>query len=251
MGVSFFITFVVKKKTLKSPTMNTTFNFEGESFTENIPVNKGEKKLQKLKSKLPVPVPVDREIKLDETKVLVSFTDTRGVITYCNDDFVDVSGYEEYELAGAQHNIVRHPDMPRMVFKFMWDRIEKKENIIAIVKNMSKTGRYYWVMTDFVIKEDNAGNVTGYKAYRKPAPRKAIEAVTPLYQKLRRMEDASGMEAAEKYLLDFFDAQNTNYDDFIENLLISELPKETVSNETIKPITKTERKSFFKRLFGY
>jgi len=199
------------------------------------------------------PIPVDREIKLDNSKVLLSITDTRGIISYCNEDFVEVSGYEEYELAGAAHNIVRHPDMPRVVFKLMWNRIQNKNNIIAIVKNMAKTGRYYWVMTDFVIKEDKDGNITGYKAYRKPAPKKAIEAVIPLYKKLREIEDNRGMEAAENFLIGFFDGENTTYDDFIENLIIDNIQPDISPNEvnTEKPVNKAERKSFFKRMFGY
>ena len=213
-------------------------------------VNENSKRAPKLQA----PTPVDREIKLDNNKVLLSITDTKGIIGYCNDDFVEVSGYEEYELAGAAHNIIRHPDMPRVVFKLMWNRIENKENIIAIVKNMAKTGRYYWVMTDFVIKEDENGNITGYKAYRKPAPRKAIEAVIPLYKKLREIEDAKGMEAAENFLIGFFDGNDTTYDDFIENLILDNIQPDIFPEkeiEVVKPITKVERKSFFKRMFGY
>jgi len=210
--------------------------------------------ITKRKPRIALPEPVDREISIRNDQVLLSITDTKGVIEYCNEDFVEISGYEEYELAGAAHNIVRHPDMPRVVFKLMWNRIQSKQNIIAVVKNMAKTGRYYWVITDFVIKEDNEGNIIGYKAYRKPAPRKAIEALIPLYKKLRAIEDANGMESAERFLNGFFDGKNTNYDDFIENLIIENMQSEIMNTamvENAKPISKTERKSFFKRIFGY
>jgi PAS domain S-box-containing protein len=195
------------------------------------------------------PSPIDKEIMLDDKKVLLSITDTKGVIEYCNEDFVEVCGYEEYELAGAPHNIVRHPDMPKVVFKLMWDRLDKEENIIAIVKNMSKTGRYYWVMTDFVIRKDDEGNVSGYKAFRKPAPRKAIEAVIPFYKKLREIEEARGMEAAEKFFHGFLDGENTNYDDFIQNLIIDNIKPEFISKEVSKPVTKASKASFFRRIF--
>ncbi len=209
---------------------------------------------QKRKPRMMRPTPVDKEIVLDNDKVLLSITDAKGVIEYCNEDFVAVSGYEEHELSNAAHSIVRHPDMPRVVFKLMWTRIQNKQNIIAVVKNLAKTGRYYWVITDFVIKEDKEGNIIGYKAYRKPAPRKAIEAVIPLYRKLRNIEDTNGVEASERFLNGFFEGKNTNYDDFIEKLIIDNLELDTVvdnENEIEKPITKMERKSFFKRLFGY
>ena len=207
------------------------------------------------------PTPVDREIMIGEDKILLSITDARGVIEYCNEDFVEVSGYEEYELAGSPHNIVRHPDMPRVIFKMMWERIQNKQNIIAVVKNLSKTGRYYWVVTDFVVKEDKNGHIVGYKAFRKPAPRKAIETVIPLYKKLQELENVRGIEAAEKFLNGFFDSEDTTYDDFIENLIIDTIEPEVVSEgeivreeivreEIIRPVTKIERKSFFKRLFG-
>ncbi len=208
----------------------------------------------KRKPRLARPTPIDREITIRSDSVLLSITDTKGVIEYCNEAFVEVSGYEEYELAGSGHNIVRHPDMPRVVFKLMWDRIQSKKNIIAVVKNLAKTGRYYWVITDFVIKEDEEGNITGYKAYRKPAPRKAIEAVIPLYKKLRGIEDAKGMIAAENFLFGYLEENNTNYDDFIENLIIDNIEPEVVqedaSEEIVKPKTKAEKKSFFRRLFG-
>lgn len=207
--------------------------------------------IEKRKPSIARPTPVDREVVIGENQVLLSITDTKGVIEYCNEAFVESSGYEEYELAGSGHNIVRHPDMPRAVFKLMWERIQKKENIIAVVKNLAKTGRYYWVITDFVVKEDKEGNITGYKAFRKPAPRKAIEAVTPLYKKLREIENVRGMEAADKFLNGYFEGENTNYDDFIEGLIIDNIQPEVMPEiETTKPITKSERKSFFKRLFG-
>lgn len=153
--------------------------------------------IEKRKPSITRPTPVDREIIIGEDKVLLSITDAKGVIEYCNEAFVETSGYEEYELAGSGHNMVRHPDMPRVIFKLMWNRIQNKENIIAVVKNLAKTGRYYWVITDFVVKEDKEGNITGYKAFRKPAPRKAIEAVMPLYKKLREIENVKGMGSSK------------------------------------------------------
>ncbi len=217
------------------------------------------KKLKiKRKPRLPVPEPVDREIEIDKDKILLSVTDTRGVIEFCNDDFVDVSGYEEYELVGSGHNIVRHPDMPRVMFKILWDKIQKKQNILAIVKNMAKTGRYYWVYTDFVIKEDDEGNIIGYKAYRKPAPKKAVETMIPIYKKLKNIEAENGILAAQKYLEEYFSSLGTTYDDFVEYLIIDNVDeqgekKETteVDNKTTIKKNKIERKSFFRRIFGY
>ena len=212
----------------------------------------------KRKKRLPIPDPVDREIKIDSDKILMSVTDTRGVIEFCNEDFVEISGYEEYELVGSGHNIVRHPEMPRVLFKILWERIQNKQNILAIVKNMAKTGRYYWVYTDFVIKEDENGNIIGYKAFRKPAPKKAIETMIPIYKKLKAIEEENDMEFAQKYLEGYLDNLGTTYDEFVENLIIEnvdhkgeKLQDNTNNNNKEKLQSKKERKSFFKRIFGY
>ena len=204
---------------------------------------------EKRKPKIDLPEVLNSEILLDKDKVLLSITDTKGVITYCNEDFVTVSGYQEWELAGAAHNIVRHPDMPKFIFKFMWQRIQNKDNIIAFVKNLAKSGQYYWVMTDFVILEDDLGNIKGYKAYRKPAPRKAIETIAPVYEKLLKIEKARGVSAAESFFIGYLDSLNLTYDDFIESLIVDNLEQEKQVLDN-KPKTKAERKSFFKKLFG-
>ena len=200
------------------------------------------------------PEPINSEISLNHNKVLLSITDTRGIITYANEDFVEASEYKEWELAGSNHNVIRHPDMPRVIFKLMWNRIQNGDNIIAIVKNLSKSGRFYWVMTDFVIREDVDGNIVGYKAFRRPAPRKAIETVIPLYEKLCMIEDAKGVEASENFLIGFLDSKDTTYDDFIETLIIDNISEISIEMEEVKvegTVKKEERRSFFRRLFDY
>lgn len=203
--------------------------------------------MEEEKFKVVRPTPVDHEIILDPNKVLLSITDTKGVIEYGNEDYVEVSGYEEFELVGSQHNIVRHPDMPKVVFKLMWDRLQKEENIVAIVKNMAKTGRYYWVMTDFVVRKDEQGNVTGYKAFRKPAPRKAVEAMIPFYKKLRDIEDFRGVDASLNFFNGYFEGRDTNYDDFIEKLIVANISDNNKSK--LKSKVKKKRVSFLSRIF--
>lgn len=85
------------------------------------------------------------ELRFDENLFIVSKTDLKGNITYANDLFIEISGYTEKELIGAPHNILRHKDMPRAVFKLLWDKIQKGEEIFAYVKNRAKSGKYYWV----------------------------------------------------------------------------------------------------------
>ncbi|MDX1808782.1 MAG: PAS domain-containing protein [Sulfurospirillaceae bacterium] len=150
------------------------------------------------------PVPIDEEIVLDKNIYIESQTDTRGIITNCNDYFAKISGYTKDELIGKSHNIIRHPDMPRIIFKLLWDRIKNGHNIIAVIKNMAKDGRYYWVFTHFeIIRDINTKEITGYRAYRKYVSKHITAVLLPLYKKLVEIEKTEGMEASEKYLNDF------------------------------------------------
>ncbi len=163
------------------------------------------------------PEPIDNEIKLDTKRYIVSKTDSKGIIEYGNDYFVKISGYRESELIGKPHNIIRHPDMPKIAFKLMWDRISKGNNFIAVVKNLAKDGSYYWVVTDFEPKADPITNeILSYVAFRKAAPQKAINIMAPIYAKLIEIEKEEGMEASEKFLRGFLEEKKMTYDDFID-----------------------------------
>lgn len=164
--------------------------------------------------------PIDEKIELDPSKYIVSRTDTKGVITYGNDYFVEISGYTKAELIGAPHNIIRHPDMPKVLFKMMWERIKQGHNIMAVVKNMAKDGRYYWVITDFESKNDpKSGEIVGYTAYRKAAPVQVIEKIEPIYNKLLEIEKTKSVEAAEMYLQGYLDELGMSYDAFVNDLV--------------------------------
>ncbi len=165
------------------------------------------------------PIPIDEEIILDQSKYIESQTDLKGVITFCNDYFAEISGYTKEELIGQPHNIVRHPDMPRVVFKLLWDRIQNGHNILAVVKNLAKDGRYYWVFTHFeIIRDINTKEIVGYKAYRKAVSRHITAVLEPLYKKLTEIEKETGnMEESEKYLNDFLKSKGDNIT--IDNLM--------------------------------
>lgn len=150
------------------------------------------------------PIPKDEEIPLDPKRYIVSETDSKGRITYCNDYFKEVSGYSEEELIGSPHNIVRHPDMPKVVFKLLWETISKGKNINAVVKNLAKDGRYYWIFTEFEIRKNtDTGEVIGYHASRKTISKHVIEIIDELYKKLLLIEKEDGVEASGDYLIKF------------------------------------------------
>jgi len=166
------------------------------------------------------PKPTTNEIKLNPKRYIVSKTDAKGIIEYGNDYFVEISGYSEAELIGKPHSIVRHPDMPKVLFKMMWDRINRAQNIMAVVKNLAKDGSYYWVVTEFEPKVDPITNeILSHTAFRKAAPQNAIDTMAPLYQKLIEIEKEGGVEASEKYLRGFFEDKGTTYDAFIDDLV--------------------------------
>ncbi len=150
------------------------------------------------------PTPIDEEIILDPKRYIVSETDEKGKITFANDYFQEVSGYTEEELIGKPHSIVRHPDMPKVVFKLLWETIGAGKNINAVVKNLAKDGRYYWIFTEFEIRKDtDTGKIIGYHASRKKISRHVIEIIADLYKKLLEIEKSEGVEASEKYLIEF------------------------------------------------
>ena len=130
---------------------------------------------------------IDEEF-LFEGRVIISETDPKGIITFANRKFCEISGYTADELLGQPHNIIRHPDMPKEAFTKMWETIQEGRIWHGLVKNLRKDGRYYWVETEIAPVKDDAGNITGYIAARKPAGRKDIEDVVTLYRKMKETE---------------------------------------------------------------
>lgn len=140
--------------------------------------------------------PTQTERVMREDDFLVSKTDLKGRITYGNRIFIEFSGYAEQELLGAQHNIVRHPDMPRGVFKFLWDTLAARQECFAYVKNMSRNGDYYWVFANVTPSFGPRGEVEGYfSVRRKPRP-EAIQTITGIYAAMLEEERRAGPKLA-------------------------------------------------------
>ncbi|GAA4274421.1 PAS domain-containing protein [Aquimarina gracilis] len=191
------------------------------------------------------PEPINVEIVLDPKNTIMSKTDSKGIIEYANDYFMEICGYEEPELIGQPHNVIRHPDMPKVIFKWLWEHLQSKKNIHALVKNLAKDGRYYWVITDFDVKLNEEGDIVSFFARRKAPPRKTIEKIDSLYKKLLSIEEASGVETAEKYLIGFLEEKGMKYDEFIEDICFSEEKKPYNPKE----LQYHKRKTIFSRMF--
>lgn len=141
-------------------------------------------------------VATDQERVMREDDFLVSKTDLKGRITYGNRIFIEYSGYSESELLGTQHNIVRHPDMPRGVFKFLWDTLESKQECFAYVKNMSKDGGFYWVFANVTPSYNAKGEVEGYFSVRRKPKPAAISVVSGIYRAMLEEEARAGTKNA-------------------------------------------------------
>ncbi len=155
---------------------------------------------------------------MKEDDFIVSKTDTKGRITYGNEIFIRMSGYSEKELLNAPHNILRHQDMPAVVFKLLWDRIKNKKSINAYVKNATKKGDFYWVFANVTASLDNSGNIIGYYSVRRKPSKKGVEAVDGLYSELLQIEKSQGIEASVKALENKLNDMGVEYDELVISL---------------------------------
>jgi len=133
------------------------------------------------------PTPIDEEYTFEEGLILSS-TNLSGIINYANRKFCKISGYDKNELIGVNHNIVRHPDMPKVAFAQLWETLKSGKEWSGIVKNLRKDGRYYWVFSYITpIIED--GEIKGYTAARRPASRNEIAESILAYKELLKKEN--------------------------------------------------------------
>lgn len=141
-----------------------------------------------------VPTGVERRLGTDD--LIVTKTDLRGHLTYCNDTFVRVTAADEHDVMGRAHNLIRHPDMPGGVFRLMWDRLTAGEEIFAYVVNLALDGQHYWVLAHVTPTYDSAATVIGYHSTRRSPSRSAIAPVTDLYARMRTVEQGLARHAA-------------------------------------------------------
>lgn len=166
--------------------------------------------------------PTDHEVFFDD--LIVSKTDLSGRITYANRVFCRVAGYSEKELLGQPHSIVRHPDMPRAVFKYLWDTIGAGREVFAYVKNMARNGDYYWVFAHVTPSFDANRKIVGYHSNRRvPDPRIVREVIAPVYANLARVEQGhrngkEALAAGYQALTDFVNSKKMSYDELVFSL---------------------------------
>ena len=169
------------------------------------------------------PLPTGRDVTFGEDEIIVSKTDLRGRITYVNDVFTRVACYREPELLGQPHSIIRHPDMPRCVFKLLWDTLTAKQEIFAYVLNMNAKGDGYWVLAHVTPSYGPTGDIISYHSNRRKPANAAVDKARDLYRKLREIENTpdsrkDGMQSAFDFLVNTLQTQGVGYDEFVLSL---------------------------------
>ena len=167
-------------------------------------------------------MPNDRERTVIPGKYIVSTSDRSGRITSVNDAFVAYSGYSREEMLGKQHNLIRHPDMPRAIFWLAWNALEAGEDFYGYVKNLCHDGGFYWVFAHILPEFDAEGDIVGYKSIRREANSRAIAAVVPLYADMLAAEQAAGpkeaIAAGLSVLKQYLSAHRQSYEQMVSSL---------------------------------
>nr|WP_321454495.1 PAS domain-containing protein [uncultured Cohaesibacter sp.] len=165
--------------------------------------------------------PTGIERRFGDTEILVSRTDKQGHITYCNEFFRDITGYKNKALLGQPHNCMRHPNMPRSIFKALWDGLAAKEDVFGYVQNLTTNGDYYWSFIHIAPSRDEEGNVKGYEATRRVPNRMAIsDTIEPLYKELCDIENKfkdkeKSVAAGSRRLASLLEEKSTSYRNFV------------------------------------
>ena len=160
----------------------------------------------------------------DKNEIIVSKTDLKGNLTYVNNVFLRISDYTEAELLGQPHSLIRHVDMPRAIFKLLWDYLQDGKEIFAYVNNFAKNGDNYWVLAHVTPSFDDVGNVVGYHSNRRvPDAEILANTIIPLYKQLKDIENGDksrkiGLQKSEQKLKEIVADQGVSYDEFILSL---------------------------------
>ena len=175
----------------------------------------------------PAFAPTGIERHFGQEEIIVSKTDLKGRITYANRVFLRIAGYTEGEVLGKPHNMIRHPEMPRSVFRLLWENIAAGREIFAYVKNMCKGGDHYWVLAHVTPTFDDQGQITGYHSNRRWPERASLAAIEPIYAQLlaeeaRHSNPKQAAAAGVETLQTLLDSKNIGYDEFIFSLVSKE-----------------------------
>jgi PAS domain S-box-containing protein len=168
------------------------------------------------------PEPTNNEHEVTSIDLIVSKSDEQGNITYANPIFVKISGYSQGSLLEQPHSILRHPDMPKVVFKYLWDNIVQGKDVVAYVKNLCADGGYYWVLATVKMAKNPDGSFRNYMSTRKRITQNAKETISRLYAQWLSIEKNEGEMAAQSAFESFLSENTLNdtesFNNFMKNL---------------------------------
>ena len=165
-----------------------------------------------------------RERTFSPDELIVSKTDPQGRITYANDVFLRLSGYDLDEVLGQPHNVIRHPEMPRGVFKLLWERLAAGREVFAFINNRAKNGDFYWVLAHVTPSYDARGAIVSYHSNRRVPSASGVRAATELYRDMLAVERrhgsardaaAAGLALLERRLAE----RGIDYDEYIWSII--------------------------------
>jgi len=163
--------------------------------------------------------PTDVEQPVTSVDIIVSKGNEAGDITYANPIFFKLAGYTQGELLDKPHAIIRHPDMPKVVFKVLWEHLKTGQDTHTFVKNLAKDGSFYWVYAHVRVALNPDGSFRNYVSTRKTMSMGARAVIEPLYKKLRTAEDEGGIEASQTLMEEFLAANGASMATFNDAML--------------------------------
>jgi len=196
--------------------------------------------------KLYRPYPINEEIKIRTNELLVTKTDTNGNIIDINENFTDKVGYSLEEIKGTKHNDLRHPDMPEIILFLISKQMEQGKKVRAIVKNLTKSGHYYWATTDFEPNINTQGNLDSFFAFRSAIPSNEIEPLIELYRELVKVEKHGGIEASLISLNSYLKQNRVTFESFMNKM---SMPKSILKKLYISSFAPQQnQKALYKRV---
>ena len=163
--------------------------------------------------------PTDIEQEVRNVDVIISKGDEKGDITYANPIFFKLAGYEQNELIEKPHSIIRHPDMPKVIFKTLWDNLKSGNDVHTFVKNLSKDGSFYWVYAFVRVATNPDGSFRNYVSTRKTMSQTARDIIIPLYAKLVEAENGGGMDESSNVLEEFLSSNGASLETFNDAMI--------------------------------
>jgi len=168
------------------------------------------------------PEPTDVEHEVKSVDLIVSKSDEQGNITYVNPIFVKISGYSQASLLEKPHAILRHPDMPKVIFKYLWKNIKEGNDIVAFVKNLCADGGYYWVLATVKMAKNPDGSFRNYMSTRRHITDDAKKTISDLYAYWLNIEKSEGEAAAEAAFESFLTenglGESSAFNDYMKKL---------------------------------